>query len=119
MLTIMSKTLQRSMNQSVGRMFNEPHEKFMAIVLIVLVYSVIYYMVYKSSTTATHILNKENEHFENTKNKETSLSFGHFVWYSCMVNFTMPFGDIFPKSSFAKALCVSQASLVWIVMLSY
>ena len=112
----MFKTLQHSMSQSVSRAFDEPHEKLIAIVITILVYSVIYYMAYNNNKA----FDKHGVHFEYTRNDmKTPLTFGHFLWFSCMINFGMPLGDIFPTTYFAKALCVSQASIVWIIMLSY
>lgn len=98
--------LKRTMHQQ-SKVFDEPHEKLMAILILIITYSFIYYSIYLRDPTV---------HFESSKYE--TMSYGHFLWYSCMLNFTMPIGDIYPQSPLCKAITVSQAGMFWLVMLS-
>lgn len=90
-----------------GRFLDEPHEKLMAISVLIVLFSAVYYQMHLRS----------REHFR-TDRYET-LGYNHFLWYSLMINFTMPLGDIYPHTDAAKVVTGVQGALFWIVMLSF
>jgi hypothetical protein len=104
-------SLKNTMDQQ-RQVFDEPHEKLIAILILIVAYSFIYYSLY--------LRDPIHFNFDSSKYKNTSLNinYGHFLWYSCMLNFTMPLGDIYPQSPVSKAITVSQAGMFWLVMLS-
>lgn len=72
---------------------------------MILLFSVIYYQMYLHEKT----------HF---RSEYTELTYGHFLWYSVMINFTMPMSDILPYTNITKVITGLQGFLFWFVMLS-
>lgn len=85
--------------------FDEPHEKLVNILVSVIVFSFIYYALYKQNP----------KHF---KHEVQDIRYEHFLWYSLTLNFTIPFGDIYPESGEAKLLSSMQAIFFWFIMLA-
>ena len=88
-----------------SKKFDEPHEKLVNILLSVIVFSFLYYALYL----------RNHKHFTH---KGKKLKYEHFLWYSLTLNFTIPFGDIYPESGEAKLLSSVQAIIFWFIMLS-
>ena len=85
--------------------FDEPHEKLINILLSVIIFSFLSYALYL----------RNPKHF---KHEIKDIRYEHFLWYSLTLNFTIPFGDIYPESGEAKLLSSIQAILFWFIMLS-
>lgn len=120
-LSDVATSMKRAMGHG-SQVFDEPHEKVIAILIVILVYSFLYYGLYARGVS------QASTHFEDTKTENASqqkehsyrrLSYGHFLWYSAMITFTMPLGDLYPQSPQAKVLTVSQAAISWLILLSY
>ena len=85
--------------------FDEPHEKLIHILVSVILFSFIYYALYKQNA----------RHF---KHEIKDIRYEHFLWYSLTLNFTIPFGDVYPESGEAKLVSSMQAIFFWFIMLS-
>lgn len=72
-----------------------------------MVFSVIYYSLYVY----------DKKHFQS--DKYDPLTYGHFLWYSLMINFTMPLSDIYPYTHTAKAITGVQGFMFWFTMLGF
>ena len=95
------------MIKSVGIYLNKPHEKMFAVAVLVIVFSAMYHTLYT--------LDKNHFHSE----KYDELTYGHFLWYSLMITFTMPFGEIYPYTHTSKALTGMQGVMFWFTMLGF
>lgn len=84
-------------------LIDEPNEKFIVNMLIIVLFSIIYHIVY--------IMNPERAY--SIKN----LSYSDMLYYSCTVHFTLGFGDIFPVSRLARGFTIIQSILFWFVNL--
>ena len=89
-----------------SKRFDETHEKLVNILLSLIVFSFMYYALYL----------RNNKHFSNENKK--NLKYEDFLWYSLTLNFTIPFGDIYPESGQAKVLSSVQAIMFWFIMLA-
>jgi len=90
-----------------GKFLDEPHEKLTAISVLIVFFSIVYHQMYL----------RNKAHFDSSKYEK--LHYNHFLWYSLMINFTMPLGDIYPLSDASKVVTGIQGALFWIVMLSF
>jgi hypothetical protein len=88
-----------------SKRFDEPHEKLVNILVSVIIFSFIYYALYIQNA----------RHF---KHDIKNVRYEHFLWYSLTLNFTIPFGDIYPESGEAKLLTSMQAIFFWFIMLA-
>ena len=79
----------------------------MTMMLLIVVFSAVYYQMYIQNA----------RHFESSK--YPSLTYYHFLWYSLMINFTMPLGDIYPLSDAAKAVTAMHGIIFWSTMLVF
>lgn len=86
--------------------FDEPHEKIVYVLLIIVVFSFMHYGLFLQNQT----------HYRNDNIKQPSYQ--HFLWYSLTLTFTIPFGDVYPESSESKILSAIQAILFWMIMLA-
>jgi len=85
--------------------FDEPHEKLIHILLSVIIFSFVYYALYL----------RNPKHFTH---EIKDIKYEHFLWYSLTLNFTIPFGDIYPDTGEAKLLTSMHAIFFWFIMLS-
>jgi hypothetical protein len=98
----------KSLLKKSGRFLDEPHEKLITISVLVLFFSAVYHNMHLQNPVA---------HFQSDRYE--TLGYNHFLWYSLMINFTMPLGDIYPLSDAAKVVTGIQGALFWIVVLSF
>jgi len=106
------KSFEKMINRSM-EFFNEPHEKFISNVVLMLIFWVIYYVIYISDTNAM-IINKDV-----IVNKKTNkLDIFDFAWFSTLTQFGITFGDITPKSKLCKVCVISHAIASWYMVLS-
>ena len=97
----------------VNKKLNEPHEKFVANVIMVFVFTSIYYFTYVMD---------EKTFFIHPDIKRTSvqepLDIVEFFQFATLTQFGITFGDIVPKSLLARCLVILHAFLFWFIMLN-
>ena len=93
--------------EKVVKHFDTPLEKFKTVIVITLVFSLIYFILYTI----------DNTHFEISENVSGDGYFT-FLWLSSTVNFTVPMGDVYPLTTSAKILFMLHISMFWFVMLA-
>ena len=103
----------RNVINSSMQYVNEPHEKFLANVILMFIFWVVYYVLYITDETAM-IVNKDV-----ILNKETNkLDVFDFAWFSTLTQFGITFGDITPRSKMCKLLIIIHAILAWYIVLN-
>lgn len=90
--------------------YDEPHEKFIYNIIIILVFSILYTFLYNYDKNNFKILIKEDNYSE-----KDEYSFSYFIWFSLMSQFTMGQGNMYPSSSISKFLIALQSSLFWFI----
>jgi len=90
-----------------NKLVDEPHEKVYALAISIVFFSLLYYYI--------HLNNPEHFGFNDSFPKE--ITYKHFLWYSTMINFTMPLGDVRPQSDLSRLLTVTQGVVFWTIML--
>jgi hypothetical protein len=81
-------------------MVDEPHEKFVANIILVIVYSGINFYILNIHEKELH--NKEYTYFD-------------ALYYTVITHFTIGFGDIVPKSVLGKSTTMLHIFMVWII----
>ena len=109
---IIISQLRNAINKSMEYV-NEPHEKFLANVILMFVFWVIYYIIYISDDNAM-IVNKDV-----ILNKKTNkLDVFDFAWFSTLTQFGITFGDITPRSKICKFFIIIHAIFAWYILLN-
>ena len=88
-------------------MIDEPHEKLYAFVLLIILFSFVHYQIYVKYPADTHYKSSHQK----------PLTYIDFLWYSAMVTFTMPMGDIHPQSGLARTATGVQGAIFLTVLL--
>ena len=94
------------------KIFDEPHEKFVANLLLLIVFWFVYYSIYTADNSAM-LINKDALH-----GKQSKPNMFDFAWFATITQFGITFGDMVPKSPVAKVAVMSQAVLFWYIALS-
>jgi hypothetical protein len=89
------------------KVLDEPHEKIYLNMVLIIIFSFIYYQLYLYDAKA-YMINEEL-----LKQKEGKLDFVDFLYFSLLTQFTMSFGDMVPFSKEVKALVSVQALFFW------
>lgn len=97
----------RSVFDRLTRFYNDPHEKFLYNIILIVVFGNIY-----------NYLNLDHFTVMVEENKNKELSAAYFMWFSLMSQFTMGFGDLYPSSNTAKVCVALQSSLFWFINLA-
>ena len=84
-------------------LIDEPHEKVIVNIIIIFLFSAIYYGVYTLNPNKAY----------SVKN----LSYSNMLYYSCIVHFTLGFGDIFPVSRIARGVTIIHSAIFWFINL--
>jgi hypothetical protein len=105
----MLREFQKFVNKTLSYV-DDPHEKFIANVILVVVFWAFYYTMYLADPNCL-IVNKESL---GERGRLTLLDFG---WFSTLTQFGITFGDMVPKKGFAKALVMTHAILAWYILL--
>jgi hypothetical protein len=78
---------------------DEPYEKIYINIASIIVFSIIYYSLYKTNKDS-FVINKDI-----LKNKTNGvLNYMDFLYFTVLLNFTVAFGDIIPSSNTVKLL---------------
>lgn len=93
--------------KTVSSRFDSPHEKFQLITVMLIVFSIMYYVLYLV----------DNKHYTFSENIQERGYFT-FLWYAATTNFTVPLGDVYPVSILAKWLMILHIGLFWLIMLA-
>ena len=93
-------------------MLDEPHEKFIANVVLMLIFWAMYYYIYTTDPKQM-VVNKAV-----ITNKETKrLGVFDFAWFSTLTQFGITFGDITPRGKLFKSLIIVHAIIAWFILL--
>jgi len=92
---------------------NEPHEKFLANVILMIFFWMVYYSLYITDKNSM-IINPDIIR-DNNNNR---LNFFDFAWFATITQFGITFGDIVPKSPTCKLAVMIHAFSFWYVALS-
>ena len=102
-----------SLFKIINNKLNEPHEKFVANVIMVFVFTSVYYLAYVTDDSTFYI----NPDIKRTSIQEP-LSILEFFQFSTLTQFGITFGDIVPKSFISRFLVVLHAFLFWFIMIN-
>jgi len=94
------------------RFFDEPHEKFISNMLLLIVFWFVYYSIYTSDKSSM-LINKDALH---SLNGEPGIF--DFAWFATITQLGITFGDMVPKSPACKLAVMSQAIMFWYIALS-
>lgn len=97
----------------INTKLNEPHEKFIANVIMVFIFTSIYYLTYVLDESTFYI----HPDIKRTSPQEP-LDIIEFFQFSTLTQFGITFGDIVPKSLLARCLVVLHAFLFWFIMIN-
>lgn len=84
-------------------LIDEPHEKIIANIIIILVFAVFYYIIFLFQKEKTYSVEK--------------VSVFDALYFSFVVHFTLGFGDIFPVSTASRILVIIHTTLFWVINL--
>ena len=90
-------------------LIDEPHEKILANFIIIGIFAVIYYFIYKIQAK----FNKKDVLY--TPYSTKSLSMFDALYFSFVVHFTLGFGDVFPVSIFARIAVMLHTTIFWFI----
>ena len=93
--------------KSLADHMDSPFEKFRLVSILLVVFSVVYYVLY--------MIDKRNYVVDK---KIQNVNYFTFLWYSTTTNFTVPLGDIYPVSVLAKILMILHIWMFWFIMLA-
>ena len=86
--------------------YNEPHEKFLYNIVLILIFSIVYTALYHYDENTFKVVIKE---------KETPYTYMDFLWFSIMSQFTMVQGNLYPLSVTSKCVIALQSALFWFI----
>ena len=102
----------KNFNRSTRRYINEPYEKIYMNILLIFIFTGIYYVMYKNdknSFLASELILMDRG--------EQELNIVDFFYYSIFLNFTITFGDIIPFSNKIKFLNMIHVISFWYITL--
>ena len=91
----------------IKKFLDEPHEKIYLNMILIIIFSFIYYQIYLYDGKS-YMINEEL-----LKQKDGKLDYVDFLYFSLLTQFTMSFGDMVPFSKEVKALVSIQALCFW------
>lgn len=94
------------------KLFDEPHEKFISNMLLLIVFWFIYYSIYISDNSSM-LINKDA-----INNSSGEPGIFDFAWFATITQLGITFGDMIPKSPTCKLAVMSQAIMFWYIALS-
>jgi hypothetical protein len=100
------------LSKKISSFIDEPHEKIYINIANIFIFSIIYYNIYKTDKES-FIVNKDI--LKNKKNGE--LEYTDFLYFTLLLNFTVAFGDIIPRSNSIKILVNIQVFTFWYITL--
>tara|TARA_B100001094_G_scaffold72638_1_gene68922 strand:- start:339 stop:653 length:315 start_codon:yes stop_codon:yes gene_type:complete len=92
------------------KFLDEPHEKIISNIFNIILFSFIYYYLYKKDKNSFKVS-------EDLLKDKTELSYYDILYYSLLLNFTISFGDMVPLSSDVKVVSSIQTFLFWYIAL--
>lgn len=92
-------------------LIDEPHEKIIANLVLIIIFAIIYYSIYKIQAE----INKEKVLY--TPYSKDTLDFFDALYFSFVVHFTLGFGDVFPVSTSARIAVIIHTTLFWFINL--
>ena len=95
---------------AIKKYLDDPHEKLFINSINVLLFSIIYYIIYKNNKS--HFL--INNDLIQLKGE---LTYFDFLYYSIFLNFTISFGDIIPVSTVVRSISSLQLLIFWFIAL--
>ena len=92
-------------------LIDEPHEKIYANFLLILIFSVVYYLIYILQSGK----NTDGQFYSPYSND--TLNYFDALYFSFVVHFTLGFGDIFPVSTISRIAVIIHTTLFWFINL--
>jgi uncharacterized membrane protein len=93
---------------------DEPHEKILINFLIILIFAVIYFSIYKFQM---EVQKKDKEKIYYSPYSSDTLNFFDALYFSFVVHFTLGFGDVFPVSTLSRVMVMIHTTLFWLINL--
>lgn len=89
---------------------DEPHEKILFNFMMIIIFAVIYYIIYKFQK-------KDKQNILYNAYSSKTLNFFDALYFSFVVHFTLGFGDVFPVSTLARIMVMIHTTLFWLINL--
>lgn len=99
--------------REIGRRINEPHEKFVANIILIVIFTFVYFVIHQFEQKSFYI-NPDTKRY--TEHGDMELF--DFFQFATLTQFGLTFGDIVPKMTISKICVLAQALLFWFVMLN-
>ncbi|MBG00937.1 MAG: hypothetical protein CL470_01555 [Acidimicrobiaceae bacterium] len=98
-------------SKGIRKFLDEPHEKIYLNMILIVIFSVIYYQLYLNDQTSFMV----NEQL--LKEKDGKLDYVDFLYFSLLLQFTLSFGDMVPFTKEIKAVSSVQSLIFWAIAL--
>ena len=98
-------------SKGIRKFLDEPHEKIYLNMILIVIFSVIYYQIYLNDQTSFMV----NEQL--LKEKDGKLDYVDFLYFSLLLQFTLSFGDMVPFTKEIKAVSSVQSLIFWAIAL--